>query len=193
MPECDLTLSVIMAEGFRETDIGFFPDEVPSAEAVLYEHFHIDSEYVAGQLVKVARPLKASATVQQIRAYSADRFATVRATIEKAASAKSANERTQREHDAAHAKQREALKGLWEDWHECVAKQERLGRIVDTFHDYVKTAGDNVIAASFLSKAFEAGDIAEAAEWFEVAIPLFSGVDVPPPAPANGLQDDISF
>lgn len=175
MPEPDLEVHVVMFDAWNGLDVA--SDRADECVHILNSCLHIRREYVGGQHVDVARPFDDKASVRIKRVYSEKTFTEARGSIERANAAKSANERAIAANNEAHTKQSQALKGLWQDWHECVAKHERLGRIVTTFHDYVKTAGDNVIAASFLAKAFHAGDIAEAAEWFEVAIPMFTSED----------------
>lgn len=167
MPKADLNLYVL-SHSYRTTDIGF-ENEAHAGDA-LNDGVYIEQVYVGGQSVNVVRKFE-DAAMKRVQCYSAERFAEARASIEKAAAAKSANERAEREYDAAVAKQDEALKGLWEDWHDCQSKHAELAEVVSTFRDYEKTAGDATTAAKFLAKVFDASKIAEAAEWFAVSIP----------------------
>lgn len=83
-------------------------------------------------------------------------------------------EKSNREKREAHAKDlkltNEALKGLWDDWHERRAEAARYRKIIDTYAAYVQTAGDRDVAAKFLLKVFSAEQIREASEWTGVTI-----------------------
>jgi len=191
MPEPDLELHVPMSDSYHSIDIG--SDDAAACGDVINSCVRISAEWVGGKHVDVARPFAKDAEVRIKRVYSAERFAEARALIERANSAKAANEKADAEYAEACKKQREALKGLWEDWHECLAKHARLGQIINTWHEYVATAGSEELAAKFLAKAFEHDDIVEAAEWWSVAIPLFAPEVEPEPvhtpAPERGAAE----
>ena len=46
-----------------------------------------------------------------------------------------------------------------------------MQRVIDTFAEYERTAGDKEVAARFLAKVFSAEQIKDASEWFGVHIP----------------------
>jgi hypothetical protein len=85
--------------------------------------------------------------------------------------AKSENERLQ----SAYLKEckivDDATKNVWDDWHECRARQEKYQRIINTRTDYIRLSeGNESVADSFLKKAFPQPDIAAAYEWFDIEI-----------------------
>ncbi len=80
--------------------------------------------------------------------------------------AKSENERRRRDHVEATKKIDDALKGLWDDWHECVAKAQRVQHVADTFAKYLGLCdGDRKVASRFFAQTFSAASIREAIAW----------------------------
>lgn len=120
-----------------------------------------------------------------------------RATLEKRAAARSANEKRRDEYNKAIKLQNEALKGLWDDWHEQRAEATQHRKVVETFESYVKTAGDREVAAKFLLKVFTPEQVGAASEWMGVEIPGgFAEVEPGPSHPEAKEQpaaDDIAF
>jgi len=87
------------------------------------------------------------------------------------------------------------LAGVGEDWYRCRNVAEAHGRVVSTFNDYVKTAGDTHTAARFLGKVFTFEQIDEARQWCGVEIP---DPDFPteapmPPAPVCKDEAELCF
>lgn len=119
-----------------------------------------------------------------------------RATLEKRAAARSANEKKREEYNKAVKLQNEALKGLWDDWHTQRAEAAQHRKLVETFESYVKTAGDRMVATKFLLKVFTAEQIKKAADWHGIEIPT---AEAPPPGPSHPeappapASDDIPF
>lgn len=134
----------------------------------------VHNDYINGKSVEF---LDATATeavaVQSERAYSKGRLAECRAAIEKATAAKTENDRRRKKHDEASKKERETLKGLWEDWFACRDKAARLREVVGVFEEYTATAGgDRDVAARFLAKVCTPEDITDAREWLGAEIPV---------------------
>ncbi len=113
---------------------------------------------------------------------------------------RSAAEKSNNEKRDAHAKAmkltNEALKGLWDDWHERRAEAARHRKVVETFESYVKTAGDREVAAKFLLKVFTPEQVGEASEWMGVAIPVDFAEVAPGPSHPEAKAvpaDEIAF
>jgi hypothetical protein len=95
-----------------------------------------------------------------------------KARLKQAEASREANENARRAYVEACAKQEEALRDLWNDWHECREKDRRHRKVIETFEEYKTIAGgDLAVAARFLNKAFPHSEIEEAAEWCGVTIP----------------------
>lgn len=109
--------------------------------------------------------------VYQTAAYNREQADASRAVLELAGKAKERNEKLRRDYEQELEAQQRVLEAMWNDWREQQAKARRLARVIETFGDYQKTAGNAELAAKFLYKAFGSSDIEEAAEWFGVAIP----------------------
>lgn len=122
-----------------------------------------------------------------------------RATIVAASNARKENEEKTKAHLASEKAQTEALNDMTSDWYECRNKSERMAKVIRTYRDYVKTAGDPHTASRFLAKVFTESETMEAAEWFNESIPWPSDVEAAPaqPAPASeGTSTDdcaVSF
>lgn len=122
-----------------------------------------------------------------------------RSTLDKIGAVEKANNEKREQHAKAMKLTNEALKGLWDDWHERRAEAARHRKVIDTYASYVQTAGGHTVAAKFLQKVFSIEQIREASEWTGVSIdtefpePVEIGLSHPDavePAPA---ADDIAF
>lgn len=165
MPEPDMLVHVAVAKTSssydRRSDVGFRTREAAAA-AIAEGHVRLTSEYINGKSIEVANPL---VSIDAIQVYSADRMAMARQLIEKAAAASEENGRRRTEHERASKAEREALEGVWADWHSCTAKAVEMTRVESTFREYVETAGDRDVAAQFLTKVFSDSKIEEASKW----------------------------
>jgi hypothetical protein len=94
-----------------------------------------------------------------------------RSAFAEAQAAAEANEKAQRGYEEAVKKETEALAGMWSDWHTQRDEAAKNRRIVETFNEYLKLAGDAPTASAFLHKAFGRQAIRDAAEWFGETIP----------------------
>lgn len=146
------------------------------AEQVAAQATEISTRYLvrewSGPSVQFADHDFARRQVKAVRVYSSSQIDACRAQLEKALSAKEENARRKAAHETSMKAEREALAGMWADWHECGGKSGEMRRVTDVFAEYVRTAGDAVIAARFLLRVFTAEQIREAAEWCGVEIPL---------------------
>jgi len=66
----------------------------------------------------------------------------------------------------ATKKVEETLKGLWDDWHDCTAKGDRMRTVTETYTKYLALAdGNAVTAGKFLVTAFGLAAVQDAEEW----------------------------
>ncbi len=153
----------------------------------------LGSEYLCGdyrQSVKFAKPSE-DTDINQVSVASQDSFVQRRSDLEKRAAIRTSNEKRREEYDRDSKAQAKVLDGVWEDWARCRRVEEGHRRVVATFNDYVKTAGDEYTAARFLGKVFTFEQIDEARTWCGVAIPDpdFPMEGKPMPAPAQEPMD----
>lgn len=164
--------------GGNTTDIAFETAEQAAAFRAL-KPLYLRTEYVGSYSNRLSViDEDRDPSIAEILAFTVNEFAQVRATATAAATVKDANTKKKTEHEKAAKVQADALSGMTTDWYECRDKHSSLERIVATFRDYVKTAGDPTLAARFLGKVFSRDEIAEAAEWFGVEIPIDETVKV---------------
>jgi len=168
LPEPDQVLYVIGAD-YHSTFLGFLTAE--AATQALRQSVRLDHEYVNGQSIPVACPL-GDGHIKEVRVHSVDTIRGARGTVEKATAAKAENERRRETYRRQLDAERDALQGLWEDWHRCRAKAAHVRRIVDVFDDYKRIAGRDDVAGQFLLKVFDRDEVIEASEWCDVTIPL---------------------
>lgn len=130
--------------------------------------------YVGSESIESAKPLGGGSVESEFVALQLSEFDDVQATrkdIERVASVRQSNKAKREQFEKECKEQTKALEGLWEDWEKCKALEFQMRRVVATFDDYVKTAGDEQTAARFLRKVFSDSKISEASEWCGVAIP----------------------
>lgn len=126
---------------------------------------------------------------------SSDDMRSVKGALDRAAKVRIENENKRDEHTKATREQTKVMDVLWSDWHRCRGLDRDHRRVVETFEDYKRIAGGNTtVAARFLLKPFTREQIAAAAEWCEVAIPVPTSAEefAPPPgAVAESVADDF--
>lgn len=131
-------------------------------------------DYEIGPKTFVARPVIAT---MEVMVYTAEQATKYRSTLLEIKAAEERNEREISKHGEALKKQQEALKGLWEDWHDCCEKDRALCSILTTFERYLRLCGDDRnVAAKFLREVHAIGEIDEASDWTGVDM---RWVDVP--------------
>jgi hypothetical protein len=126
------------------------------------------------QPVKVERDFSTEASwakssagteIKSIELATEDSVTAAKARLKEASAAKAENDRRRQEHVEQARKVEQALRGLWEDWHECTAKDAQMRKIAETFAEYTTMTKDPALAASFLRKVFTPAEIAEAETW----------------------------
>lgn len=163
LPAEDLEVFAIRTDGYTKLDVVFgTPAE---AQQAIKSALHLTSVYLGSTSYPVAAPI-AKAEVIAIALHSKATADAFRREFEKVGEIRRENARRKEAHDAESRKEAEALKGLWEDWHACRSKAERVGRVLATFEAYLKMAdGNDQIARKFLAKAYSADVLADASEW----------------------------
>jgi hypothetical protein len=159
-PEPDLER--VTFERYHGPEVAF--RTIEDARRMLPALEKLDTKYLNGQHVTVVTPIEEAGLKMQ-RYYSAAAFDAGRAIIEKASAARSENEKREREHGEARKLEREALNGLWEDWHRCRSLALTMTRVQETFEEYRCITGDDEKARVFLGKVFQRDVLESAGEW----------------------------
>lgn len=121
----------------------------------------LQSEWLGSESVQFVKTID-SPEISEVRCFTEHEKNALRSDLSRAAAVKAANEKRIAAYDAAVSAQTQALKGLWDDWHECRDKRAKLQQIIATFEEYKRIAGDEDIAERFLAKVYEATEIEEA-------------------------------
>ncbi len=96
-----------------------------------------------------------------------------RSALERLGTVRKENTARSEEHAKLSREQETTLEDMRDDWRSCRAKDRQNRKVVETFEQYRSLAdGDAKVAARFLLKPFTREQIAEAAEWCGVSIPL---------------------
>lgn len=170
MPEPEVTVYVIEA-GYHTAEIAF-PDAETASRAAAMASGAIGTVWIGSDHESSFEPRKDVAGVKPKKVFSQRQLTECRAVIEKSKAAKAENERRTAEHGKRVKAESEALKGMWEDWHHCVALARQMAEVISVFEEYKTTAGgDAVVASRFLTKVFTQTQIKAAAEWCGVEIP----------------------
>lgn len=167
LPAWDVEVFVVKTGHFNKLDLGFKTRD--AARAALADAVVISSTYINGTSVPMVEPLK-DVTIATERFHSQATVDAARAAFEKTGAIRSENERRKRAHEEQTRKERDALAGLWSDWHVCRAKAVEMDRVLETLEDYKRIAGDDEVARQFLHKAFAWETLVAADEWFGLVL-----------------------
>ena len=173
MPEPDGEVFVAQCGAYHHSEVAFASEEEARASItgalgkVTGKRY---GDYTHGVEIKRLAPFDqdtaAGDLIRRVPVYSDERIAVMQGLLEKATEARAENSRRRSRYDQETDKQTEALKGMWADWHECMAKAAEMKRVNDTLVRYVEMAkGDEEIARGFLMKAFDADTVEEAEAW----------------------------
>lgn len=125
----------------------------------------VGSDWQIGSEYRFSKPLGDSKIVAIDLASEAS-IEAARATLKEINAANNENDQRRRAFEEQSRKIEQTLKGLWDDWHECVRKDVEMKRVAETFREYIEiTRGDHATASAFLRKAFPGEKIAEAEKW----------------------------
>jgi hypothetical protein len=123
------------------------------------------SVYLGSGSVENAEPYPASASVAKVLMYSAAEIAQHRTVLALAAAASDRNQKAESEYQEALAREQKETSALRDDWRECQRKALNVRKVLGTFDEYKRLAGNEWTASAFLVKAFDRGTIARAEEW----------------------------
>ncbi len=160
LPEPD-TAVVILRQRYERLDLAFPTAE--AAEQAMRGGFRLMSAYLGSTAYSIVEPLESELIAERV--HSKAQVDTFKREFEKVGEIRRENERRSREHQEQNKKECEVLKGLWSDWHECRATAVRMARVLETFDEYVRIAGDENVARRFLAKVFDVETITSASEW----------------------------
>ncbi len=155
----------VRIDSYNKLDVAF--ETVEQARAFLtLKPKHLASEYMTNGSCPYTRVL-GDCEISEIRVFTEAEKDAAKAELKRAGAVKAENERRVEESSKAHKLQDEALKGLWDDYYECKARDARLRAVAETYADYQRTAGDDIVAANFLAKVYPLELICEAATRFD--------------------------
>lgn len=164
VPGPDVTL---YAPSPRYSTPGFGFASPDGAAAVLSAAIDIDTEYIAGSTVRVIGT--SDIEIGEVKVYSRERFAANRAIIEKNAAAKKQNDSLKSEYEVSLRKVTEASAGVWDDYYSLRSEAAANKKIIDTYNEYISTCdGNEGLAYTFLLKAYDAGTVGDAFDWFGI-------------------------
>lgn len=95
----------------------------------------------------------------------------IKAELDAADAVRRRNATLENEYHKASKKMNEVLQGVWDDWANCRETRDQHRALLNTFEEYVRIAGDEAIAVTFLRKAYKDNQIAEAYKWFGKTAP----------------------
>ena len=133
--------------------------------------------------------LKDDLAIETVELPSEDQKAAASSALVQEKQKRDRNEKMTSEFNTASKKCDEACERIWKDWHGCRACASGHQKIIDTFKEYQRLAGDDVVAAKFLAKAFGKTAIVEAFEWFGLSTPeIVEDTKAEQPKPEQPLE-----
>ncbi len=126
----------------------------------------VTTEWSLGSDNRFVEPIRPDTVLRLVQLPSRSAVEIAAVSLKEAQAAKSENERRRRDHADATKKVEETLKGLWDDWHACTAKGDRMRAVTETYAKYLALAdGNAVTAGKFLVTAFGLAAVQDAEEW----------------------------
>lgn len=147
-----------------------FQTEADARAVLAMGPLRVTSDHSLGSSTKYTKPIAADATISAHDFPTAEDVEIAKVALREAHAAEGENQRRREAHERQTKAVDDALKGLWEDWHECTEKGTELRKVAATFGEYTKIANDNEVAASFLRKVFDEDKIQEAEKWCGVVM-----------------------
>ncbi len=153
-------------------DFGVVFETIEQAEAfIALKPMKSDYDYQVGTNHQYTIPMR-QPSIQVKEFYSFETINACKSELKKNAAAAEANSKAQSEYNTAVDAADKVTQGVWNDWHAQRNVKSSMERIVATYRDYLKLAGDDRnIALSFLEKAYPAEKIELVREWIEGAVP----------------------
>jgi hypothetical protein len=171
-------------------DVAFETQEQAAAFLAL-KPFHVHSHWTGNDSVACASPWPVDGGEIQVEQLPAEEaVAACAEQYRQLSSVRERNRKAREEHDKASREKNEALAAMWSDWDQQRANQARLQRVISTWSEYQRLAGDDATARRFLAKVYEASAVREAAEWFGTEIPELDAqfTEAEPPARVSTIH-----
>lgn len=127
--------------------------------------------YQIGYDYKYAEPMDGKG-IDAVFLYKKEELMATQKSIKEIEEAKEHNRKEESMFNLNSKAMSDVLNGVWEDWYRCQAVARERKKVVDTFEDYKKVAGDESLALEFLKKVFPLDIISESFKWFEIPITL---------------------
>lgn len=168
VPPPYVAVFAIRLTSYSKADLVFETLEAAKAcialQPKLLEQVWVGSDHVE-VVEQVAQP-----EVSEVCVYTKEQVTVLKGDLSKAAAIRKANADRTTQYETAVKARDEALRHLWEDWARCREEEAKLREVADTFADYQKIAGSNVIATQFLEKVYPVALIEDAAERFSLPL-----------------------
>jgi hypothetical protein len=163
LPAPDTAIFLIRVDTYTRLDIAFTTAE--AAQAAIASALHLTTAYIGSSSHPVVAPLEKAEVIAET-VHSKAQAEAFRRDFEKVGEIREENRRRKNAFTEESTKEKDALQGLWKDWHECCARAERFSRVLATFETYLKMAdGNDQIARKFLVKAYGDETLKDASEW----------------------------
>lgn len=159
---------VINTKGYNSLDVAF-PTMEDAHAFVTSRAMCLSHEYDGNESTLAVRPLD-GAKIEIREVCVGEDIDRCKSEWDRYRAAKRAHEDLATKHEKAQREEANAVHGLWKDWEECGRKALVHKRVVDTWEEYRKIAGDDATAAKFLAKAYSTEAVEDAAEWFGIEI-----------------------
>lgn len=151
--------------GRADSTVAFTTIEAAKAFVAL-RPVRLESDYLDGTSITFSKE-GTDPEIAEVPTFTEEAKNAASAALRRSAAIKASNEKRTEEYNTAVRTQEKALEGLWADWSARRDEVAKLRAVADTFEDYKRTAGGDVlVAASFLTKVYPAEIIAEASKRF---------------------------
>lgn len=148
---------------YSRSDVAY--ETADAAAAALKGGFWLKNQWVDGATIySIERdPL----TVEAFEVSEAADVIAVKSQTDKAAANKKANDAALKDYNDACRCAREAVEGVWDDWHDRLRDAAKYKKVIATREEYRSLCdGNERLANTFLAKAYDADTIRAAREWF---------------------------
>ena len=125
-------------------------------------------EWVDGEYVDNVKPFGGveDARIVEVRAFDQETMKFRAEAIKRRNTIRKKNKDRTSEYETSLKVESEALAGVWTDWHDCRTMEQKLRRVVETWGEYRKLAGDDATASAFLRKAVDTETLVEVCDWY---------------------------
>lgn len=157
--------------GYRQS-IGIVFDSAEAARACLdLKPLFKNSVYCKGESIEYVAPMVDARVASISLACEASVMAN-KAAMEQASAVRALNEQRKNEYVRQSREMEKVLSGVWDDWACQRDAQAAHKRVVETYDEYKRMAGEETVAAAFLAKVFTEDKINDAFDWFGLPSPV---------------------